>query len=217
MASQPLSRGQRTLKRVAADYRQQGYRVVAPATPDALPAFLRDCQPDLIAERDDDHVVVEIKAAGTLRGANELVVLAERVEKQPGWRLELVTFKERDPDAAAVSAEWLERMLAPVHASPTADGRFASAYLLDVLGVLLRGIAVNTRSPVANMAGDEIARSLAFKGIIDAALLTRIEYVFRWHKSLMRGLAPAPSPDVQAVEIEAICRDLFARTQTLED
>ena len=217
MASQPLSRGQRTLKRVAADYRQQGYRVMSPATPETLPAFLRDCQPDLIAERDDDHVVVEIKAAGTLKGAHELVVLAERVEKQPGWRLELITFKDTDPDAAVVSAEWLERMLAPVHVAAEADGRFVSAYLLDVLGFLLRGIAVNTRSREAHMAPAEIARSLAFKGIIDEALLTRIEQVFRWQKGLMRGLAPDPLPSVQAGEIETICREVFAQSQRPED
>jgi Holliday junction resolvase len=217
MATQPLSRGQRTLKRVAADYRQQGYRVVAPATSEALPAFLHDCQPDLIAERDDDHVVVEIKAAGSLKGANELVVLAERVQQQPGWRLELITFKDKDPDAAVISADWLERMLAPAHSVAGTDGRFVSAYLLDVLGFLLRGIAVNTRSRAANMAPNEIARSLAFKGIIDEALLTRIEQVFRSQKGLMRGLEPDQSPSVQAGEIETICRDLFAQSQRSED
>jgi hypothetical protein len=217
MASQPLSRGQRALKRVAADYRQQGYRVLAPATADVLPAFLHDCQPDLIAERDDDHVVVEIKAAGSLKGANELVVLAERVEKQPGWRLELITFKDSDPDAAVISAEWLERMLAPVRDLPAADGRFTSAYLLDVLGVLLRGVAVQKRTRAANMAPDAIARSLGFKGIVDADLVGRIERVFRWQKRVMRGLEPDPPSAMQAVEIETICREVLAQSQRPED
>src|SRR5690349_14437535 len=98
MATACLSPSERTSRRVAASYRKQGYRVVVPVAPDALPVFLRDCQPDLIAERDDDHVVVESKPAGTLKGANDLVDLAERVAAQPGWRLELVTFRDREPD-----------------------------------------------------------------------------------------------------------------------
>jgi hypothetical protein len=75
-------------RRVAANYRRQGYQVTLPKDPATLPSFLRDCHPDLIAEREDDHVVIEIKPSRALKGSNDLQDLAARVAAQPGWRLE---------------------------------------------------------------------------------------------------------------------------------
>jgi hypothetical protein len=165
MAAQTQSTGERTLRRVASSYRKQGYRVTSPPPTDALPPFLHDCQPDLIAEREDDHVVVEVKPAGSLKGANDLVELAERVAAQPGWRLELVTFKDKDPDAAVISPQWLQQILEPTNEALTC------AYRIEVVGFLLRAIALRMRLRVRDKSAVGLAHELA-----STAISTRPSY-----------------------------------------
>jgi hypothetical protein len=209
MATHPLTRGEQTSRRVAASYRKQGYQVTLPVAPDALPAFLRGCHPDLIAERDDDRVVVEIKPAGALKGANDLVDLAERVARQPGWRLELVTFRDRDPDADNASLAWLNQML-----RTPGDDVLSSVYRLEVLGFLLRGIAVRVGIRAVGKAELTLAQELAFRGHIDEALLTRIEAAFHWRDDLMHRRSPDPVPSAEhAAELESLCRDVLAQAQ----
>lgn len=78
------------VRAAARRYRRKGYRVTIPATNADVPPFLGPFLPDLIAERPDDRVIVEVKRNDALRGSNDLVELAERVAGEPGWRLELV-------------------------------------------------------------------------------------------------------------------------------
>jgi hypothetical protein len=196
---------------VASSYRKQGYRVTSPPPTDALPPFLHDCQPDLIAEREDDHVVVEVKPAGSLKGANDLVELAERVAAQPGWRLELVTFKDKDPDAAVISPQWLQQILEPTNEALTC------AYRIEVVGFLLRAIALRMRLRVRDKSAVGLAHELAFNGHLDEAVVQRIDDAFRWQTNLLRGQQSPPSAAEQAGELEGLCRELLAQTQTQED
>ena len=207
MAAQALSRRERTSRRLAAVYRKLGYRIVVAPAPDALPVFLRDCRPDLIAERDDDHVVVQFKMAGTLKGANDLVDLAQRIAGHPGWRLELVTFRGHDAEAEIVSPAWLSEML---HAP--GDDTLTSVYRVEVLGFLLRGLAAQAGIRPADKPEQAIARELAFAGWIDEALLRRIETVFLWRNDLMHQRSPTPAPSAEyARELEKLCHDVLAQ------
>ena len=75
---------------VARRYARKGYRVMRPGPGQPPPAFLGDFVPDLIAERDEDRVIVEVKRSDLVRGANELAAVAARVAREPGWRFELI-------------------------------------------------------------------------------------------------------------------------------
>ncbi len=211
MATQTPPPAERALRRVAKSYQKQGYRVAASPDPGSLPAFLSDCHPDLIAERDDDRVVVEIKPTGSLRGANDLVEIAERVATQPGWRLELVTFRDRDPAAEIVSGEWLKQALSRT------DDAVTCVYRLELLAFMLRGIALRAEIRVRDKMPVEIARELAFAGVIDETTLRRIETAFRWQADLVRGHRPSTSASDQAGELERLCHELLAQAQTPED
>lgn len=84
--------GKRRLTRIASEYRSQGYRVVTHPRQDELPAFLHGFEPALIAMSDDENVVLDIRSREQFSDTrNSLVSLAAAVEKQPGWRLELVS------------------------------------------------------------------------------------------------------------------------------
>lgn len=204
----------RRRKQVAATYRKQGYRVTVPATPDAVPAFLRGCQPDLIAEKDGDQVVIEVKRSSALRHTNELTELAERVAAMQGWRLEVVALRSEDEGPGAPATDWLETMLGDRAAG--AHTVHHCIYLVEVLDYLVRGIALNNQIRVRDKTVRRLSAELAYAGIIDQDLLDRIEAALAWRDALMHGIAAARPESVKARELERICRDLQAQSQAVE-
>jgi REase_AHJR-like len=202
----------RRRRQIAASYRKQGYRVTAPTAASALPAFLSDCHPDLIAEKDGDRVVIEVKPARALKGTNDLVKLAERVAAEPGWRLELVALNSQDDDDALLLApDWLGQML-----QPGANDVTSAIYLVEVLTYLLRGVARRNALRLRDKSAERVAHELAFAGVIDETYLARINDILAWRNGLMHGLTVSPSPAEQTAAIKNLCRDLHAQVQNPE-
>jgi uncharacterized protein YutE (UPF0331/DUF86 family) len=84
------------LEQIASEYRRKGYEVsVHPDTGD-MPEFLAPFRPDLVAASAHDRVVVEVKSSAGV-ASSAIVKLADAVEMQPGWRLEVVVV---NPSAA---------------------------------------------------------------------------------------------------------------------
>jgi len=77
------------LREVERDYRREGYDVVVTPRGDQLPPFLARFEPDLIATKGHESVVVAVKTRADLRSSADLIALAGAVEAQPGWRLDL--------------------------------------------------------------------------------------------------------------------------------
>jgi molybdopterin-guanine dinucleotide biosynthesis protein len=90
------------LKRVyqiAQEYRAQGYRVVVGPSQHELPPFLRGFDPDVIALSDADNVVVEVKRRTAVAASRTLSRMAAVIEKNQGWRLELVLIESDHYDS----------------------------------------------------------------------------------------------------------------------
>jgi Holliday junction resolvase len=208
MEMQPDTAVDRRRKQIAAAYRKQGYRVTVPTTSGTVPAFLHDCHPDLIAEKDGDQVVIEVKRSRALKGANDLTELAERVAAAPGWRLELVALRSDDDARRVLAPDWLKTMLRPP--APGTDIAHHCIYLGEVLDYLIRGTALLNHIRVRDKTAARLAVELAFAGVIEQNLLDRIENAFAWRNALMH-VTPLPRPAVdQAAAIEEICRELEA-------
>src|SRR5688572_13574751 len=84
------------LERVASEYRERGYRVLVEPRGRDLPGFLRDANPDLIATRGDETLVIEVKNSPKDVDPVQLRVLSERIAAQRGWRF-VVLATHRDP------------------------------------------------------------------------------------------------------------------------
>ena len=78
------------LAEVAETYRSRGYEVVIEPRGEQLPDFLLRYRPDLLARKDGEAVVVEVKSRTSLARANDLRELALAVQSHPGWKLDLV-------------------------------------------------------------------------------------------------------------------------------
>ncbi|MBV8613825.1 MAG: hypothetical protein JOY66_08645 [Acetobacteraceae bacterium] len=206
---------EKSRKEVAREYRRQKYRVIQPGAAVALPAFLLDYHPDLIAERDDDRVVIIIKPAHALEGSNELKELAARVADQPGWRLELIALASEGDDAAPLrEPDWLESMLEkPGIAS---DSTVQVVYLTEVLSYLVRGLASLNKIKIRDKSTQRIARELTFAGVLPQELLDRVEDALERRNRLVHLLPPdSGSPTDQADDIIALCREI--RTEYMHD
>ncbi|MBV8122374.1 MAG: hypothetical protein JO081_20840 [Alphaproteobacteria bacterium] len=70
-------------------YAQQGYQVSVAPPPRELPEFLRTLAPDIIARRDGENIVIELKTSSP--ASSEAVQrLATALEHRAGWKLQVV-------------------------------------------------------------------------------------------------------------------------------
>ncbi len=166
---------QRKLRSIARRYERDGYRVTMPRRGGGLPAFLEGFTPDLIAESERDRVVVEVKRSDAVRGSNDLVEIAERVSREPGWRFELVAI----PPAEQVSVPTAERMdLVESRARQALHMGFtdlAYVYALAALEALLQGSALQHGSKITKMPLVQATRDLVSRGIISREVFDRLE------------------------------------------
>ncbi len=70
------------------EYRDRGYDVLV--EPDRLPDLPADTRVDLLARKDDEVVLIEVKSRASLADQPRLRELARAIEGRPGWRFELV-------------------------------------------------------------------------------------------------------------------------------
>src|SRR6266478_4600144 len=82
----------RKLEEAANSYRTKGYRVVVEPAPQQLPDFLAGMEPDIVATKPDDRVIIEVKNKRALRSSDIHRRIADRIANQPGWRFELILF-----------------------------------------------------------------------------------------------------------------------------
>ena len=87
------------LLKLAQEYQQKGYKVSLHPNLEDLPEFLKKYRycPDMIAYRGEESVVVEIKSRASLNtSSDQLRALANEIEMNPSWRLELVMINPKD-------------------------------------------------------------------------------------------------------------------------
>lgn len=86
------------LLKLAEEYRDKGYKISIHPNPEDLPDFLRNYSPDMIARREDETVVIEVKSRSSLNSlsAQYLPNLAQVIEQHAGWRFELVMTNPED-------------------------------------------------------------------------------------------------------------------------
>lgn len=88
----------RKTKEVVRDYKNEGYIVIENPSKNDVPDFLKNFQPDIIAKKDNDNVIIEIKISTLLNKNNflELEEIASRINAQENWRFELIFTNPKD-------------------------------------------------------------------------------------------------------------------------
>jgi REase_AHJR-like len=93
----PVFNERETIRQYADWYAQQGYRVSIEPSPRELPEFLRTLAPDLIAQREGENIVVEIKTSSPT-SFEAIERLTRALEHRAGWKLQVVYADLPDPE-----------------------------------------------------------------------------------------------------------------------
>jgi hypothetical protein len=159
------------IEKVAEDYRRRGYDVDVVPSGAHLPEFLGGYQPDIIARGADESVVVEVKVGTQTSVAERFREIAERVNRQPGWRFSVVYINPSEPDQIT------EAELAPLaelqQLAREADallgaGQLNAAFLLfwSALEGSLRLLGRHAQLPLENLPPSALIRELYSAGEI---------------------------------------------------
>jgi hypothetical protein len=196
------------LQQVADQYRQEGYTVKLRPSGTDLPDFLASFGPDLIAQRNGDRVVVQVRSKEDLRSDPALSHLAGVVNAQPGWRFDLVVLDPRkwpdelpnevtEPGAAGISAlvaeaEHLLRV-----------GALRAAFLVACAAAeaSLREAARREAIPLDQNDPPFVLDTLCVQGILSYEQYEQIGHWLRVRNAIMHGLQiPLPnSPETEAL------------------
>ena len=201
---------ERARKRVIRDYKRRGYRVTDRPTPDVVPGFMRDLHPGLMVEREDDHAVVEVRTAQSLKGANEFVELAERIESTEGWRLELVTVRPEEPlpDLSYATQAFRALCEQPITGQ---SSDVLTVYFVSLIEGLVTELAHTQGTRPRDKSVEFHVRELAFRAVIDddteADIMNALE--LRRRVLLSSNQMRQTAPDV-AKDLAKLCESLFA-------
>jgi hypothetical protein len=201
---------QRKLRSLARRYERDGYRVTMPRQGGRLPAFLEGFTPDLIAESEQDRVVIEVKRSDALRGSNNLVKIAERVSREPGWRFELVTLApvEQVSASRAEHMDFVESRVRQVMSDGLTDMAFV--YVLGALEAYLEDLASQHGLKVKKAPFAQIVRDLVFRGVISRETFDKLEAA-RSVRNLWMHANAEKEPPPSAADVE----DLLALARRL--
>ena len=160
------------IAKVAEDYRRRGYDVeVVPRGP-RLPEFLGGFQPDLIARSPAESVVVEVKVGTRTSVAERFREVAERVNRQPGWRFSLVFVSPDQPDqisdAQPAPLSLLQKRVENAEIL-VQEGQSEAGFLLlfSALEGILRLLGQRAQLPLENLPPSTLIRELYSAGEIN--------------------------------------------------
>lgn len=214
MTGQPLER--EVITKVAEDYRRRGYDVDIEPKGSNLPKFLDGFQPDLIARRSDESVVVEVKVGTRTSVAERLRDIAERVNKQPGWRFSLVFVNPDQPDqisegppaALALLEERIENAEALLK-----SGQKEAAFLLSwsALEGILRLIGERAQLPVVSLPPSTLLRELYSAGEISRQQFETLMHLLPIRNRLVHGFEQ--EAEVEVKELNLLAHSLLAEAR----
>ena len=197
----------RKLLSIARSYRAKGYEVLLPSHERPAPDFLDGYLPDLIARSATDNVVVEVKRADAIRGSNDLVWLAKKIDTEDDWRLELVSVGSGEllveiDDNTVVDLDAEARLLL--------EAGFIDAAFVVVwahVEAIIASFAVLNRINPANRALPQLLQDLYRCGLVDDDVQEALQSAWSKRNLIAHSAGTASSYDVES--LVASCRSLL--------
>jgi hypothetical protein len=196
------------LNQVADRYRAQGYKVVLRPAPDDLPNFAKDFKVEIIAKRGDGCVLASAKKSlSDLEADRELQRYAEIIEKEPGWRFDLMVLgPESQPmpekkEANEPSEEEIRRALGEVERMLQAG--FVPQALIAAWAVLetamRRRLQANGDEAGWGSSPRTMLNELYSAGVLQSSVFRRLEGIFQARSAIVHGFT-APVIENSAVQ-----------------
>ncbi len=209
---------ERELAQVADKYRCEGYRVMLHPGAGDVPSFAEGQAVDLLAQKGEEKVLVRVKAnREDLRDDQGLLRLAELVDQQPEWRLDLVVLN-RDapayqvaPDATEPPLEQIEQSLAHAEQVSVAGELQLSCVLSwAALEAAMRRTARAAGIGVKDASPSYLLRALYAEGFLYKQEFDRLDDVMKIRNAIVHGMMlPAISPTIPQ-DVASVARRLLS-------
>ncbi len=205
------------LLKVAEQYRDQGYDVILHPGPDDVPDFLRNYRPNMIVRRGEDSAVVEVKSRASLSTAASqyLQKLAQSIEQQVGWRLELVVTNLEDEvypsqagdplnDAEIKAGLQQSKLLATQHPEATL------LYVWSLAEAMLRLLAVNEDMSLSSFEPLYLIKQLTTEGVISRSQYQQLMNFLAFRNAIAHGFKTKPITQDAVYDLITLVQDLLA-------
>lgn len=215
MNSNGFEREENRIINIANEYRQKGYKVRIQPSPDELPNFLSNYQPDILAENDDESVIIEITSYSNMDKKFQLSQLAESIERHPGWRFELVfsnpkgktlvSSESRFPNVEELS----KRLTKAKRLVNTADYEAAITVAWSAAEGLLRLIGKDENINLDRQSSSYVIKKVYSLGLLDNATYRELTEINKIRNTVIHGLVePNLHPSIILHFIETVRKTL---------
>lgn len=205
------------VQQVARRYVDEGYKVVVEPRASDLPGFLKGFHPDMIASKDDEHVVIEVKRLVAPPLEQGLQSLAIAVEKQPGWRFDLVVYEPPvDRSFAVASSRSIESALKDA-TRLFSEGRKAPAFMFawSALEAIARRVLVrHVDEALGDKTSTELLKNLVFHGFLSDMQFRELVALNKLRNSVAHGALRLSVGAKDFKKLEKIILELLEEHET---
>ncbi len=183
-------------RRTAEDYRARGYDVIIQPSREELPEPLAYFQPDILARKGGETVIIEVKSRQSLGREPHVEPLVRAVQQVPGARFELVIAK---PDIASPLPErtrpWRDREAAGALEEASQlleDGHLVAALLLGwaAAEAALRILAAREDVKTERNDSSYLVNRLVSEGALAGRQYQSLRQALEMRNAVAHGLEP---------------------------
>lgn len=197
----PSQMEQQKVNELAVEYRGKGYAVQVQPGKDDLPPFLKEFEPDVVAQSPAGNIVAQVRSAQRF-DAEENLRLAEVIARNPGWRLEVAFVNPPvAPDVPAqeqlADDEKVTRMLENAE-TLSREGHVEAAGLIaySALETILRRLAHSEAPQIERQSSSRVLKELYSIGKIHWKTFEKLLPLMEFRNAVTHGFQPrnaAPS------------------------
>jgi uncharacterized protein YutE (UPF0331/DUF86 family) len=199
----------------------RGLKFYVNPSPEVIPAFLGDYQPDAIAVGPDGGIIVEMKTRRNPASERQLAAIAKRVSDQKGWEFRVIYLNppvEGVQSIAKPTHEQLQAKLGEIEAL-TKVGQPAAALVAAwaVLESLARLATSNSQERTSKgFSPLQAVQTLAEEGYIENDAADRLREMVKLRNAVVHGDfsvdVPAEQVDSLLKLLQGIASDIMSAT-----
>jgi len=215
MSPSPEARHTDRVKQIADEYARRGYAVRIEPSPRDLPLDLGNYRPDLVASREGENLIIEVKTNVRALSVDRYREIAQEIAGHEGWRFLLVTGDDvREGTASSFPTEipgWdVIRRRAGRARDIENGGDVEAAYLIawSALEGLLRRRAAQAAIPVERLPIVPLANHLYSQGELSAEELEETLATLATRNRLVHGFESSTTA-VDTHRLNALLRRLL--------
>ena len=183
-------------EQVAKQYRDEGYVVLTHPDKHHLPGFAADYGADIVATRGNERVLVQVKSSrADVESDPTILRLAEIVNRQPGWRYDLVLVNEGDAfrritrGAREPSTTEIDQALGEVEKLlQSGQNRAALVFAWAALEAAMRQVCTDAELYMPKTTASELLRTLYGNGVLTREEFDLLRESFRLRTEIVHGL-----------------------------